>query len=205
MNLQIRSRWAPLLLLAVPLAAIGSTARLMHNAHVFRDPAGPPPTFTIRPSPSRVRIAAAHAVTVTPSATARPSRIARPSPLPSATNAATPSGTPTVRTGGITYDLSALQAIQGAADRRDPAYGYALDPVRVTLHDLPGFGFRPGPIAVVSPAPPAPSPTAHLGEDGRPETDVIVRFDGAEYWIVLNQFVRQGPGGIWSVITITPM
>jgi len=30
-------------------------------------------------------------------------------------------------------------------------------------------------------------------------------YRGVEYWIVLNQFVRHGAGGIWAIITITRM
>jgi hypothetical protein len=77
--------------------------------------------------------------------------------------------------------------------------------VLVVERDLPRYGFAPDPVTVVDPAPPAPAPTAHLGEDGNPECDVIVRFRGRQYWIVLNQFIRHGPAGIWSIITITPM
>lgn len=127
-------------------------------------------------------------------------------PLPTATPLPTtsPAGTvPHVRTGGISYIMSDLQALQAAVDRGNDRY--ALDPVKVTVHDLPQYGFAPELIEVVAPPAPHVAPTAHTGEDGLPETDVIVRFGGRQYWIVLNQFVRHGPGGIWSIITITPM
>jgi hypothetical protein len=110
-----------------------------------------------------------------------------------------------VRTGGITYPLSELSAIQRAVDRGDQRYRYYLDSVQVTLRDLPRYGFDAGPITIVNPPPPQPAPTAHRGEDGNPECDVIVRYRGRQYWIVLNQFMQHGPGGIWSIITITPM
>jgi hypothetical protein len=144
----------------------------------------------------RVSLPVQHAVldsvTLTPLST--------PTPLPTTS----PAGTvPRVRTGGISYITSDLQALQAAVDRGNDRY--ALDPVKVTVHDLPQYGFAPGPIEVVAPPAPHVAPTAHTGEDGLPETDVIVRFGGRQYWIVLNQFVRHGPGGIWSIITITPM
>jgi hypothetical protein len=98
-----------------------------------------------------------------------------------------------------------LERLQRQADRGNRCARYALDPVEVVLHDLPGFGFGAGRIVLVSPPRPHPAPTAHHGEDGLPETDVIVRYRGREYWIVLNQFVHHGARGIWSIITITPM
>lgn len=110
-----------------------------------------------------------------------------------------------LRTGGITYPLDQVRRIQHAVDRGESRYLYYLDPVKVTLRDLPEDGFSGGPIAVVSPSPPEPAPTAHTGEDGLPETDVIVRYGGRKYWIVLNQFARHGRGGAWMIITITPM
>lgn len=122
-----------------------------------------------------------------------------------AATTATPSSEKTPRTGAVTYDLSILRGLQVAADRRDPKYTYLLDPVAAVRGDLPKLGFGPDPVSILSPAPPAPSPTAHPGEDGQPETDVIVSYRGRRYWIVLNQFVRQGAAGIWSVITVTPM
>lgn len=112
---------------------------------------------------------------------------------------------PHPRTGGITYSLARLRWIQRAVDRGEPRYRYYLDPVKVTRRDLPKYGYTGRPIVVVSPSPPEPAPTAHHGEDGLPETDVVVRYRGREYWVVLNQFVRRGPRGIWSIITITRM
>ena len=99
--------------------------------------------------------------------------------------------------------MADLQTLQASVDRGNNRY--ALNPVLVSVHDLPHFGFSPGPIRVVAPPAPHVAPTAHTGEDGLPETDVIVQFAGRQYWIVLNQFVRHGAGGIWSIITITAM
>jgi hypothetical protein len=110
-----------------------------------------------------------------------------------------------IRTGGITYPLSKLRHIQAAVDHGNRCLRYYLNPVQVTGHDLPLYGFSAGPITVISPPAPHVAPTAHRGEDGLPETDVVVRYRGHQYWIVLNQFIRHGPGGIWSIITITPM
>jgi hypothetical protein len=141
-------------------------------------------------------------------AVARPTREALPTPSPAPTAAPTASLPTTVsrpRTGGITYILSHLEHIQAAADAGDPRYLYYRDPVKVTLRDLPLYGFAPGPITIVSPNPPEPAPTSHTNEHGLPETDVVVRYRGREYWIVLDQFVRRGPSGIWSIMTITPM
>jgi hypothetical protein len=135
--------------------------------------------------------------------TMMPTVIPRPTVTPGPTE--TPASLPAshLRTGGISYVMSDLQTLQAAADRGEAPY--ALDPVRVTVHDLPRYGFTPGPIEVIAPPAPHVAPTAHTGEDGLPETDVIVRYGGRQYWIVLNQFIRHGPGGIWSIITITPM
>lgn len=166
------------------LVAAGALAAFAPH---FTSPAGKPPA-TVRSAPTA-------AISPSPAPTAAPSPTARPRVTP----------VPHVRTGGITYILSRLQAIQAVADRGDPRFLYARDPVKVTLHDLPRYGFRGAPIAVVSPNPPEPAPTAHVNEHGLPETDVVVRFRGRKYWIVLDQFVRQGAGGIWSVMTITPM
>jgi hypothetical protein len=124
---------------------------------------------------------------------------------PPQSSAALQSSSPQVRTGGITYDTSRLHAIQHAVDAGDKRYLYYRNPVQVTVRDLPQYGFTAGSIEVVSPPAPHVAPTAHHGEDGLPETDVIVRYRGRQYWIVLNQFVEHGSAGIWSIITITPM
>ena len=132
-----------------------------------------------------------------------------PSPSPTVARTATSlpqqAASRRVRTGGITHDLSRLQSIQRAVDRGNNRYGYYRNPVQVTVHDLPQYGFSSGRIEVISPPAPHAAPTAHHGEDGLPETDVVVRYRGRQYWIVLNQFVEHGPTGIWSIITITPM
>jgi hypothetical protein len=112
---------------------------------------------------------------------------------------------PPARIEGIGYPIRRLRRLQALVDRGDRRYRRLLDPVKVTLYELPHYGFTRGGIAVVSPSPPHPSPTAHAGEDGYPETDVVVRYRARKYWIVLNQLMRRGPGGIWLVITITPM
>lgn len=109
------------------------------------------------------------------------------------------------RTGGITYSIPWLRWVQWQADHHNPRYTYYRDSVQVTLRDLPHYGYRGAPIQLISPPRPQPAPTAHHGEDGQPECDVIVRYRGRKYWVVLNQFVRYGPGGIWVIITITPM
>jgi hypothetical protein len=98
-----------------------------------------------------------------------------------------------------------INAIQQTVNRGNASDRYYLNPVKVTQRDLPRYGFTQGPITVVSPPPPQPPPTPHTGEDGKPETDVIVRYRGRKYWIVLNQLVQHGPKGIWLIITITPM
>lgn len=109
------------------------------------------------------------------------------------------------RTGGISYSIPWLRWVQWQADHRNPRYTYYRDPVQVTLRDLPKYGYTGARLFLVSPPRPRPAPTAHHGEDGQPECDVIVRYRGREYWVVLNQFVRFGQGGIWVVITITAM
>lgn len=109
------------------------------------------------------------------------------------------------RTGGVSYSMAWLRWLQRQVDRDNPRYRFYLDPVQVTLRGLPHLGYSGAPIRLVAPARPRPAPTAHRGEDGLPETDVIVRWRGRRYWVVLNQFVRAGPSGIWSIITITPM
>jgi hypothetical protein len=109
------------------------------------------------------------------------------------------------RTGGVTYSVAWLHWLQRQVDRGVPRYRFYLDPVQVTLRGLPHLGYTGPPIRLVRPARPRPAPTAHHGEDGLPETDVVVRWRGGQYWVVLNQFVRAGPSGIWSIITITPM
>jgi hypothetical protein len=113
--------------------------------------------------------------------------------------------TPHPRTGGVTYSIAWLRWLQGQVDKGNPRYRFYLDPVQVTLRGLPHNGYRGAPIYLVAPPRPRPAPTAHHGEDGLPETDVVVRWRGRQYWVVLNQFVRAGPRGIWSIITITPM
>lgn len=132
--------------------------------------------------------------------TSRPAGTRIPPPAPTAGSPST-----AVRTGGISYPIQQLRRLQAAVDRGDPRGAYHLNPVAVTERDLPAYGFTPGPITILSPPPPHVAPTAHLGEDGLPETDVIVSYGGRRYWIVLNQFIRHGPAGIWSIITITPM
>ena len=109
------------------------------------------------------------------------------------------------RTGGVSYGVSWLHWLQGQVDRGNPRYRFYLDPVQVTLRGLPHLGYTGAPIQLVAPSRPRPAPTAHHGEDGLPETDVVVRWKGRQYWVVLNQFVRSGPSGIWSIITITRM
>src|SRR5919205_3778971 len=102
-------------------------------------PTPKPPTATPLPSPTPT--------SVPPTATPRPS----PTVLPATP---TPPPSQSVRTGGISYDLASLRELQASADRHEA--DYALDPVRVTVHDLPRFGFSGAPIEVVSPPPPNP-------------------------------------------------
>ena len=99
-----------------------------------------------------------------------------------------------------------IYSLQAAAAQGNPRYSYYLDPVEVTLHDLPKYGFSRGSIAVVSPPPPPhPTSTPHINEQRLNEVDVIVRYEGRKYWIVLDQLAQQGPRGMWVIITITPM
>jgi hypothetical protein len=105
-----------------------------------------------------------------------------------------------VRTGGISYSIPWLRYAQQQADRGNPRYRFYLNPVAVTRHDLPRYGFTGASILDARQV-----THAHHGEDGQPETDVVVSYRGRRYWIVLNQFIRLGPGGIWVIITITPM
>jgi len=105
-----------------------------------------------------------------------------------------------VRTGGISYSIPWLHYVQAQADRYNPRYRYYLNPVAVARHDLSRYGFTGAPIRGATQVRPI-----HHGEDGQPETDVVVSYRGHHYWIVLNQFIRLGPGGIWVIITITPM
>src|SRR4051794_7517062 len=166
-----RPRWLVLTvaLAIIPLLGFGTAH---HLAGRLGAQSTLTPTVTRPPAPSPTRTIVP---TLTVTATVRPSYTATPSaPTPTASS-------PAVRTGGITYDMTPLRALQSTADGGGAAY--ALDPVRVTVHDLPGLGFSAGPIGIVSPAPPSPSPTAHRGEDGLPETDVIVRYRGRQYWI----------------------
>jgi hypothetical protein len=109
------------------------------------------------------------------------------------------------RTGGITYSMAWLRWVQRQVDHGNKRYRFYLDPVQTTLHSLPHLGYTGSPIELVAPTKPKPVPTAHHGEDGLPENDVVVRWRGRQYWVVLNQFICPGPTGIWSVITITPM
>ncbi len=150
-------------------------------------------------SPPLTQRTPAPLVTRTPLPTAAPTT--SPTSLPS-TPAVTSIGP---HTGAVYYSLSSLRQIQRGADAGNRADTIYLNPVSATLRLLPQDGFSGAPITLVNPATVPAAPTAHVGEDTRPETDVIVRFRGHEYWIVLNQFVRHGPDGIWSVITITPM
>jgi hypothetical protein len=106
--------------------------------------------------------------------------------------------------GGVSYLPRELRRVQSALDHHLRCYGYYRNPVKVTVRDLPRYGFSGSPLTVVSPPPPHIAPTAHHGEDGLPETDVVVSYRGRRFWIVLNQFERHGPGGIWAIITITP-
>ena len=104
------------------------------------------------------------------------------------------------------YPMHQINLWQQAAIRGAPNYRYYLDPVKVTVHDLPKYGFTRGPIAVLHPPPPPqPTSTPHTNEQGLNEVDVIVRYLGRKYWIVLDQPARQGPLGMWVIITITPM
>ena len=105
-----------------------------------------------------------------------------------------------VRTGGISYSIPWLRYVQQQANRGNPRYRYYLNPVAVTRRDLPKYGFTGAPILNARQVRPI-----HHGEDGQPETDVVVSYRGRRYWVVLNQFIRLGPGGIWVIITITPM
>lgn len=112
---------------------------------------------------------------------------------------------PKPRVGGISYSITWLRWLQRQVDRGNRRYRFYLDPVQATLRSLPHLGYTGSPLQLVLPPRPRPAPTAHRGEDGLPETDVVVRWRGRQYWVVLNQFVRAGPHGIWSVITITAM
>ena len=142
----------------------------------------------------------------TPSGT--PTQPAAPPPTSPPTQTLQSPPTSTVRPAptGVTYPLDQIRGIQDAVDRRDPGYLYYLDPVAVTKRDLPRHGFNDGPIGVLMPPPgPRPTMTPHANEHNIPEVDTIVRYAGRQYWIVLDQLVREGAGGIWLIITITPM
>lgn len=106
--------------------------------------------------------------------------------------------------GGVSYLTGDLRRVQSAVDHHQQCFLYYLNPVKVTVHDLPRYGYSRGKLTVVAPPPPHIAPTAHPGEDGLPETDVVITYHGRRSWIVLNQFERHGPRGIWAIITITP-
>src|SRR5690242_19656474 len=81
-----------------------------------------------------------------------------PTPRPTAMPVVRSTVPPHVRTGGVSYPLSQLRELQAAADRGDRVSRYALNPVAVTLHNLPRFGFKPGAIELLSPPGPRPAP-----------------------------------------------
>jgi hypothetical protein len=177
--------WLPALLVVLVLVLLASGV-LVGRSHIFGGNATATLTATLTPRPT---------------ATAPPS----PTPTVPPTDTPLPTPSPTVRTGGISYTLSAIDAMQQGANRGDPSYIYRRDLYRVVRHDLPAyFGFSHGPMTIVSPPPPPhPTPTAETNPQGLPEDAIDFYYQGRKYVAVLEQPVQKGPRGIWIIFTIT--
>jgi hypothetical protein len=119
-------------------------------------------------------------------------------PLPGATAVPT---VPGLVLGMITHPSTEVSAAQSGADRKDPTYTFRLNPRQVVLQTLPREGFKS--FSIASPAP-SPSPTPHLGTDKRPVVKFIVSYQGADYTVSVAQPGKQGPGGVWFIVTVLP-
>jgi hypothetical protein len=117
-------------------------------------------------------------------------------PLPGATPVPTHVG---LVLGMITHPQHDVTAAQAGANRHDPTYTFRLDPRKVVQLTLPNEGFAA--FQIVSPAP-APTPTPHLGVDKRPVIWFLISYQGQQYSVAVAQPAKQGPSGIWFVVTV---
>lgn len=120
-------------------------------------------------------------------------------PLPHTTPVPT---VPGLTLGMITRPLHRVYDVQHGADTKNPAYLYYLNPRQVVQNDLPHYGFTQG-FAFLSP-PPSPTPTPHMGADGRPVISFLISYQSKEYTVKVAQPGRTGPTGIWVIVTILP-
>jgi hypothetical protein len=119
-------------------------------------------------------------------------------PLPGASPVPSVTG---LKLGMITRPISVVNNDQAQADKGNPAYTYYLDPRQVVLKNLPTYGFTGG-FTITNPAAPSPSPTPHIGADKRNVIRFLVSYGGQTYTVAVAQPGRQGPKGVWVIVTI---
>jgi hypothetical protein len=204
-----RNRWWLPVLLAILVAALvvgvvfgGRIKNALSSPTATPTPAPtatplPSPTTTPTPvpvgpgTPSPTPIVGG-AATATPSGGSGES-----TPLPGATPFPT---VPGVRVGEVTRTQAQVNSIQAGANRKDPKYTYYLNPVLVVQKNLPFYGFTQ-PFQVVSP-PVTPTPTPYVGELNRHVVKTVVSYQNRRFEVYVAQPGKQGPTGIWVIITI---
>lgn len=110
--------------------------------------------------------------------------------------------------GPIHRSPTRVQQIQRAASSGQAHYKFYLNPYRVLQFTLPSYGFTGGFHVVNIPqgsvGTPTPTPTPFTAANSFPSIRFIVQYQGASYFVTLQQPARQGPGGIWLVQQIEP-
>jgi len=120
-------------------------------------------------------------------------------PLPNTTPPATVVG---LQLGMIARPQHDVAALQQQVDSGNQQYAFYLDPRAVVQNNLPHYGFTQG-FQIVSPAP-SPTPTPGKGVDGRPLVKFVVEYQSHTYNVAVAQPGRQGPKGIWLIVSILP-
>jgi hypothetical protein len=159
-------------------------------------PTGTPVVVTATP-PAGTSVAANNPA-VFPSATAA-SGVGVVTPLPSTTPPPTVVG---LHLGMATQPQHEVTFLQRQVDNGNAQYAFYLDPRAVVQNDLPYYGFTQG-FQIVSPAP-SPTPTPGKGVDGRTQVKFVVEYENKTYNVAVEQPGRQGPKGIWLIVTILP-
>jgi len=186
------NRWVLPLLLVVIIAAVILGAILIPR--LTKSSASPTATakvVVVTQSPTAGAVTAVVTATGTSGGSGTGS-----TPLPGASPVPTKSG---LVLGMITHPASLVNAAQAGVNRKDPAYMFRLNPRQVVMQTLPKEGFAT--FSIVSPAP-SPSPTPHMGVDNRPVIRFIVSYQGQEYTVAVAQPAKQGPTGVWFIVTV---
>lgn len=117
-------------------------------------------------------------------------------------------GTPIPAVPGLQLGLIArpqkdVAAIQQQVDAHNPSYQYYLNPIKVVQNNLPAYGFTNG-FQIVAPNPTGPTPTPFVGASRRPVVKVNLTYQNNPYTVFVTQTGKQGPTGIWQIVTIVP-